>query len=320
MSLDVDLDLEQHRVALTGYCYRMLGSAFEAEDAVQETMVRAWRNADRFEGRSSLRTWLHRIATNVCFDFLGSKQRRARPMDFGTAAVSPAHAGDMLSEDLWLQPIPTSRAVPDGDPAEVAVARDTIRLAFVAALQKLPPRQRAVLILRDVLHWHADEVAELLDTSVASVNSAMQRAKATLGRDVEADSGANKIDAAQQRLVDRYVDAFERYDIDELVMLLREDAVQSMPPYALWLVGRDEIRNWHLGPGKDCRGSRMLPAPEANGAPAFGQYRRSSTGSGYEPWSLQVLEIEDGEVVGLNAFLDTDRLFPLFGLPLHLAS
>jgi RNA polymerase sigma-70 factor, ECF subfamily len=312
-----DNDLEQYRVELTGYCYRMLGSSFEAEDAAQETMIRAWRSIDRFEGRSTVRTWLYRIATNVCLDLLGGRQRRARPMDLGPAVTAPAGPGNTLPENLWLQPIPDSRAVPvDDDPAEVAVARETIRLAFVAALQELPPRQRAVLILREVLHWKADEVATLLDTTVASVNSALQRARATLAESNVSSTRAPTVDDEQRELLDRYVEAFERYDIDSLVELLHEDATMSMPPYALWLQGPDEIARWHLGPGGGCRGSKMIPT-RANGAPAFGQYRPSPEG-GHDPWALQVLEIDGDRITGLNAFLDTDTLFPMFGLPPRL--
>jgi RNA polymerase sigma-70 factor, ECF subfamily len=317
-SQDKDLSsLQQYRVELTGYCYRMLGSAFEAEDATQETMIRAWKSIDRFEGRSTLRTWLYRIATNVCLDMLGGRQRRARPMDLGPAVTAPAGPGNTLPENLWLQPIPDSRAVPaDADPAELAVARESIRLAFVAALQELPPRQRAVLILREVLHWKADEVATLLDTTVASVNSALQRARATLADSNLSASDTSAVDDAQQELLDRYVEAFERYDIDSLVALLHEDATMSMPPYALWLQGPTEIARWHLGPGSKCRGSRMIPT-RANGVRAWGQYRPSADG-GHEPWALQVVETSGDRIVGLNAFLDTDTLFPMFDLPLKL--
>ncbi len=315
----IEGELEQYRVELTGYCYRMLGSAFEAEDAAQETLIRAWRSFDRFEGRSSVRTWLYRIATNVCLDFLGGRQRRARPMDLGPAVTAPAGPGDTLPENHWLQPIPDGRVLgADDDPAEVAVARETIRLAFVAALQELPPRQRAVLILREVLHWKADEVATLLDTTTASVNSALQRARATLAASDLANAEAPTFDDAQQELVDRYVDAFERYDIDSLVALLHEDATMSMPPYALWLRGPSEIARWHLGPGVHCRGSKMIPT-QANGGPAFGQYRPSGPGE-WKPWALQVPEVSGDRIVGLNAFLDTDTLFPLFGLPPQLSS
>jgi RNA polymerase sigma-70 factor, ECF subfamily len=307
--------LEQHRVELTGYCYRMLGSAFEAEDAVQETLLRAWRSVDRFEGRASLRSWLYRIATNVCLDMLAGKQRRARPMDLGPSSTADTALGPPLPEVTWLEPIPDSRVLPaDGDPAEQAVARETIRLAFVAALQHLPPRQRAVLILREVLRWSAGEVAQLLDTTVASVNSALQRARSTLAAgDITATDAVQPMDAEQRTLLARYVAAFERYDLDALTALLHEDATQSMPPYELWLRGDVEIRRWFLGTGIGCRGSRLVPTV-ANGSPAFGQYRSSPDG-GHEPWALQVIELSAGRIIALNAFLDTARLFPIFDLP-----
>jgi RNA polymerase sigma-70 factor (ECF subfamily) len=313
---DIELGLEQHRVELTGYCYRMLGSAFDAEDAVQETLVRAWRSADRFEGRSSLRTWLYRIATNVCLDTLNGKGRRARPMDLGPSSTADATLGAPLSQETWILPIPDGRVVPtDGDPADLVVARETIRLAFVAALQHLPPRQRAVLILREVLRWKADDVAELLDTTVASVNSALQRARSTLATaDVTPADAADAMDDEQRALLARYVDAFERYDLDSLTALLQEDATQSMPPYDLWIQGRTELLRWWFGPGIGCRGSRLVPTV-ANGLPAFGQYRPSGPGGSHEPWALQILEISAGRIVGFNAFLDTANLFPLFGLP-----
>jgi RNA polymerase sigma-70 factor (ECF subfamily) len=294
----------------------MLGSAFEAEDAVQETLLRAWRSFGKFEGRAALRSWLYRIATNVCLDMLSGRERRARPMDLGPAREPVAASLNALPEVTWIEPIPDGRVVGDGDPAEVTETRETIRLAFVAALQHLPPRQRAVLILCEVLRWQASEVAELLETSVASVNSALQRARVTLeAKSVSPLETAPSLDAADAELLVRYVEAFERYDMDALTSLIHEDATQSMPPYDLWLRGRDDIFRWWLGPGIACRGSRVTPAPTANGAPAFGQYKPSPTGSGYEPWALQVLEIEDGRIVELTFFLDTKRLFPLFGLP-----
>ncbi len=312
------LDLESHRRELTAYCYRMLGSTFEAEDAVQETLVRAWRAFDDFEGRASVRTWLYRIATNVCLDMARRPQRRARAMDLGPASVAPKQPGPVLPASTWLEPVPDGRVVPsDDDPAEQAVTRETIRLAFVAALQHLPPRQRAVLILREVLRWRAAEVAELLDTSVASVNSALQRARATLAERDPADTDVvQPMDTEQRDLLARYLDAFERYDMDSLVVLLHEDATQTMPPFDMWLQGRQEIIDWMVGPGAECRGSRLLPT-EANGSPAFAQYRLAEDGS-HRPWALQVLEIADGRIVGLNAFLDTAALFPLFGLPMRL--
>lgn len=312
--------LERYRVELTGYCYRMLGSAFEADDAVQDTMVRAWKALDRFGGRSSLRSWLYRIATNVCFDLLQGRRRRARPMDLGPARHGDDGPGEMLPEEAWITPIPDGRALPpQADPAELAVARESIRLAFVAALQALPPRQRAVLVLRDVLAWPAAEVAELLDSSVASVNSALQRARATLadrqvaGQDAEA-APLTPLSQEDQDLLARYVDAFERYDMPALTALIKADATQSMPPYALWLSGRDDILRFWAGPGAGCRGSRLL-ATSANGLPAFAQYRRSGPNGEHEPWSLQVLRLGPGGVAEFTMFLDTERVFPLFGLP-----
>jgi RNA polymerase sigma-70 factor (ECF subfamily) len=315
-ALELAPQLEAHRRELTAYCYRMLASGFEAEDAVQETFVRAWRAFDRFEGRSAVRSWLYRIATNVCLDMLGSRQRRARPMDLGPASTADTALGPMLPEVTWIEPIPDGRVIPEAaDPADLAVARESVRLAFVAALQHLPPKQRAVLILREVLRWHADEVAELLETSVASVNSALQRARATLAASRDATAPAKPMDDAQRQLLARYVDAFERYDMDSLTALLHEDAHWNMPPYDLWLQTHRDIVDWCLGTGIGCEGSRLVPV-SANGSPAFAQYKPGPDG-GYVPWSLQVLEIRDGAIGGITFFLDTERLFPLFDVPLQ---
>jgi RNA polymerase sigma-70 factor, ECF subfamily len=314
-SAELGAQLEQHRRELTAYAYRMLGSSFEAEDAVQETMIRAWRGYERFEGRAALRSWLYRIATNVCLDMLSGRERRARPMDLGPAREPVESNLNTLPEVTWIEPVPDGLVVPEGDPADVAVARETIRLAFIAALQHLPPRQRAVLILCEVLRWQASEVAELLETSVASVNSALQRARATL-----ADGNVNVADPSpplgdeERALLERYVAAFEAYDIDALTTLIQEDATQSMPPFDLWLRGRDDIFTWWFGPGIGCRGSRLVPTVAANGSPAYGQYKPAPDG-GYEPWALQVIEISDGRIGEFTFFLDTKTLFPLFGLP-----
>ena len=305
-------ELEQHRRELTAYCYRMLASPFEAEDAVQETLLRAWKNIDRFEGRSELRSWLYRIATNVCLDLLNGRERRARPMDLGPAQEPVAANLNTLPEVTWIEPLPD-------DPADVVESRETIRLAFVAALQHLPPRQRAVLILCEVLRWKAAEVAELLETSVASVNSALQRARATLEA-IELNPSEPALDEPDRELLARYVEAFERYDMEALTSLIHEDATQSMPPFDLWLSGRDDIFAWWVGPGAGCRDSRVIPTVTANGSPAFGQYKPSETGEGYEPWALQVLEISDGRIVELTFFLGTETIFPLFGLPARLDS
>lgn len=319
---ELEAQFQAHRVALTGYCYRMLGSAFEADDAVQETLVRAWRFADRFEGRSSVKTWLHRIATNVCFDLLAGRQRRARPMDLGPAVMRPTTVSEPLPEHAWLQPAPDEMVFggssDTADPAEQLVARESIRLAFVAALQYLPARQRAVLILCDVLRWKAAETAELLDTTVASVNSALQRARATLAeKDVHAGMLGVDRSARDAELLDRYVAAFERYDIDELVTLLRADVIMSMPPFNMWLQGADEVARWMAGPGAECAGSRVVKV-RANGLPAFAQYRATTDPDRHEAWSLTVLE-HDGEMfTGVHAFLDVAVIFPLFDLPLVL--
>jgi RNA polymerase sigma-70 factor (ECF subfamily) len=314
-------DLEPFRRELTGYCYRMLGSGFEAEDAVQEAMLRAWRNAETFEGRSSVRSWLYRIATNVCIDMQRSVQRRARPMEMGPASPPvESHLGPLLPEATWVTPIPDARVAPEhGDPAEIAQYRESVRLAFITALQHLPARQRAALILCEVLSWPAAEVAELLTTSVAAVNSALQRARATL-RALPPEDHPEPFDDARAELLERYVDAFERYDIERLVALLRDDAVQSMPPFAMWIKGAAEIGRWMVEPGPSgCRGSRLVPT-SANGCPAYGQYRPDPSG-GYSHWALQVLEISQGKITGLAYFLavmSPERLFADFGLPLHL--
>ncbi len=302
---ELEQALETHRRELTGYCYRMLGSPFEAEDAVQDTFVRAWRSYDRFEGRAQLRSWLYRIATNVCLDALSGRERRARPMDLGPAR-EPIIENLSTPEVPWLQPSP--------DPADEAVERETIRLAFVAALQHLPPRQRAALILCEVLRWQASEVAELLETSVASVNSALQRARATLA-ETDAAGPAAPLTADDRALLERYVAAFEAYDVEALTSLIHEDATQSMPPFDLWLSGRDDIFTWWFGPGIACKDSKVVPAGSANGSPAYGQYKPREDGSGYDPWALQVVEVADGKIVELTFFLETETLFPLFGLP-----
>jgi RNA polymerase sigma-70 factor, ECF subfamily len=316
VSEELDPRLLEHRRELTGYCYRMLGSSFDADDAVQETMVRAWRGLADFEGRSALRSWLYRIATNVCLDQLSGRQRRALPMDMSGQAWQPVEASLAARRPgtAWVEPVLDRQVVAeDADPAEQAVQRESIRLAFVAALQHLPPRQRAVLLLRDVLRWKADEVARLLDSTVASVNSALQRARATLAA-VGGEIEPRPLDDGARDLLDRYVDAFERYDIDAFVKLLHEDATQHMPPYEMWLRGREDIGTWMLGPGSKCRGSRVL-ATWANGSPAFAQYRLAE-GGGREPWALHVLEVRDGRIAHISSFLDLDSgLFQRLGLP-----
>jgi RNA polymerase sigma-70 factor (ECF subfamily) len=313
----LDEALESHRTELTGFCYRMLGSGSEAEDAVQETMVRAWRSIDSFEGRSSLRSWLYRIANNVCIDMVRSPQRRARPMEMGP---SSATSEIVLSErhqpeHAFVQPVADERVIRlDTDPAEVAAARESIRLAFVAALQHLPPKQRSALILCEVLRWQATEAAELLDTSVASVNSALQRARATLA-ETRGEPLDPLDDPEHQALLARYVDAFERYDIGDLVGLVREDVITSMPPWDCWLEGPEEMAGWFLGPGKVCEGGRLLPI-DVNGTGGFGNYHKVAEGV-WEPWAIQVIEVAEGKIVGHHNFVYPE-LFPAFGLPPRL--
>ncbi|KES06730.1 RNA polymerase sigma70 factor [Streptomyces toyocaensis] len=318
---DLDARLEEYRVELTGYCYRMLGSSFEAEDAVQDTMIRAWRSYDRFEGRSSLRSWLYRIATNVCLDMLTAGNKRARPMDLTESTPLARAALSPRPDSTWLEPMPDSRVLPTpADPAEAAVAKESVRLAFMAALQQLPAKQRAVLILREVLAWKASEVAELLGTSVASVNSALQRARATLAERQQSGAEASvsdPLDEEQQKLLERYVAAFEGYDMSALTALLHEDAIMTMPPFDLWLTGADDITGFMTTLGAACANSRLVPV-EVNGLPGFAQYKPDPEAGGHTPWAVQVLEISDGRITGFHCFLDTKRWFPLFGLPLHL--
>jgi RNA polymerase sigma-70 factor (ECF subfamily) len=310
---DIAAECEQYRVGLTGYCYRMLGSGAEAEDAVQEAMLRAWRGRASLTERAALRGWLYKIATNVCFDLLTARQRRARPMDLSPASYARAPVREPTAESMWVTPAPDLRVLPDhGDPAEIAAARESVRLAFVATLQLLPPRQRAVLILREVLRWSAAEVAALLETSVASVNSLLQRARATVDAWPTDTAALEPADDAQRALLERYVTAFINYDMDGLVALLHAEATMSMPPFPLWLRGGEQIREWLLTRGKSCADSRLEPI-SANGSPAWAQWRRDPDGV-HRPWAIQVVEIRDGAIVGLNFFLDTVELWPLFGL------
>jgi RNA polymerase sigma-70 factor (ECF subfamily) len=312
--IDDDLQdaFERHRRELTGYCYRMLGAGSEAEDAVQETLVRAWKAFDRFEGRSSIRSWLYRIATNVCVDMHRGPQRRARPMDLGPSSDVATAVLRPQPENTFVLPVADGRVIDtDGDPADVAMARDSIRLAFVAALQHLPARQRAVLILCEVLRWPATDVAELLDTTVASVNSALQRARATLAS-LEIDQLDTTVDPEHEALLARYVDAFERYDMAALAQLLRHDVIIDMPPHDLWLEGPENVIGWMTGPGCGCEGSRLVPI-EVNGSAGFGSYRQAGEGR-WEPFSIQIIEVRDGAISFHHNFLYPE-LFPELGLP-----
>jgi RNA polymerase sigma-70 factor (ECF subfamily) len=315
--------LERYRPALTGHCYRMLGSVVDAEDAVQEAMLRAWKSVGQFREQSSLKTWLYRIATNVCLDTLSATERRRfRPLD---TSDNPGVVNDDLVHTLvqrprehWVEPIPDVMAIPaesDADPAERALLRESIRLAFVAALQYLPPRQRAVLLLTQVLSFSATEAAETLGMSVSAVNSALQRARATL--DARNPAVVPRVLSEEQtRLVTRYMEAFERYDVDALKMLLHEEATHSMPPYDLWLRGRDSIATWMAGVGIGCAGSRLIPVGACGGTPAFAQYRNG----GAQAWALIVLDLEGDRIANVTNFLDVETLFPRFGLPMQLTA
>jgi RNA polymerase sigma-70 factor (ECF subfamily) len=309
--------LERYRPLLTGHCYRMLGSILDAEDAVQESMLRAWKGLDRFNDQSSMKTWLYRIATNVCLDTLTSSDRqRIRPLE-STPAPADVRDGMTLpkrSREHWVEPIPDILALPaeaDSNPEERAILRESIRLAFVAALQYLPPRQRAVLLLTQVLNWSAAEAAECLEMSVASVNSALQRARATL----EARNPSvvpRTLSAEQTALVARYVDAFETYDVQALVKLLHQEATLSMPPYEMWLQGHLNIARWLSTFGIGCKGSVLIPVEASGGAPAFAQYRDG----GATPWAILLLELEGVQITGMTSYLDVETLFPRFGLPM----
>lgn len=306
--------LEPYRRELTGYCYRMLGSVYEAEDAVQDTMVRAWQALARFEDRSGLRPWLYRIATNVCIDLLNGRSRRALPMDVAPVATSEARPGDRRPEATWVQPAPDSLVLPSGDdPAERAVSRESVRLAFIAALQHLPPRQRAVLILRDVLRWRAAEVATLLETSADAVNSALRRARATLAT-IDTGAAQSQPPDVDRDLLAAYIDAFHSHDVEALVALLRDDAILDMPPFDLWLRGRDDIRRWLIAV---CALSDHLLVPvAANGSPAAAVYRPETPGGPPVAFAIHVLDVVGGSIGAIHAFIEP-ALFESFGVPLR---
>ncbi|MFI1239461.1 sigma-70 family RNA polymerase sigma factor [Nocardia salmonicida] len=307
-------EFETHRRELCAYAYRMLGSSFEAEDAVQETFTRAWRSYDSFEGRASLRSWLYKIATNICLDMLDRPQSRARPMDLNGPGRPDSPLPMPQPDYVWIEPIPNALAF-GADPADHASTRDTLRLAFVAACQHLPATQRAILIMREVLRFSAGETAEALMMSPASVNSALQRARATMSKvQPTVTDSFDETDPGQRKLVDDFVKAFEAYDMDTLTTLLKADVALSMPPFDLWISGPENVAAFMLSTGSACRDSRLVPLVGANGSPAFGHYKPSEEPGVWVPWSITVLELEGSTIAGLNFFLDTQRLFPLFGL------
>ncbi|MGO8883131.1 MAG: sigma-70 family RNA polymerase sigma factor [Streptosporangiaceae bacterium] len=310
---------ESYRRELFAHCYRMLGSVHDAEDLVQETYLRAWRAYDRFEGRSSLRTWLYRIATSACLTALESRGRRPMPTGLGAPAADPDAELAEQAEVPWLEPVPDALVTAGpGDPAAIAAGRESIRLAFIAALQHLPPRQRAVLILREVLNWRAAEVADLLGTSTAAVNSMLQRARAQLSQaGLTEESVTEPVSPQQRQLLERYMAAFERYDIPALVKLFTADAVWEMPPFPGWYHGAEAIGRLVAAqcPAKRPGDLRML-ATGANGQPGYGMYLRDGTGR-YQPFQLQAVHLRAGAIDHVAAFFDPS-LFPLFGLPAAL--
>jgi RNA polymerase sigma-70 factor (ECF subfamily) len=300
------------RPELVGYCYRMLGSAFDADDAAQETLMRAWRGLDRFEGRAALRSWLLAIATNVCLDSLRESGRRALPMDIAAPSADSFSLGPPRPREIWVEPIPDSWILPPGlDPAQVAVERESVRLAFVAALQVLSPRQRAVLLLRDVLRWRAKEVADLLDTTLDAVNAVLRRARATLAS-YQPQEHEPRVSGEDHALLASYIDAFERFDIDALVALLHDEATLSMPPYDLSLRGPASIATWFRSAGAACANARLVPLA-VNGAAGFAQYRRNTDGSAHHAFAIDVIQTSAQRITALYAFLDP-TLFALFGL------
>ncbi|WP_024800818.1 sigma-70 family RNA polymerase sigma factor [Nocardia sp. BMG51109] len=314
ISREVLDQFEGYRRELCAYAYRMLGSSFEAEDAVQDAFTRAWKAYDTFEGRSSLRSWLYKITTNVCLDMLDGPQRRARPMDLSGPSSPDTPLPPPQPDYVWVEPIPNALAF-GADPAEHATAKDSLRLAFVAAVQHLPATQRAILIMREVLRFSANETADMLLMSPASVNSALQRARATMAKVQPAEAGSyDESDEQQRKLVDGFVRAFEAYDMDSLTALLKQDVELSMPPFELWISGPANVARFMLTTGQQCRGSKLVPLAGANGLPAFGHYKPTEEPGVYTPWSITVLEFEGDQISGLNFFLDTERLFPLFGL------
>jgi RNA polymerase sigma-70 factor (ECF subfamily) len=308
--------LDRYRPELLAHCYRMLGSVHDAEDLVQETYLRAWRSQSTFEGRSSMRTWLYRIATNACLTALQSRGRRPLPTGLGQEASDPYATLVQQPEVPWLEPVPDALVsdLPD-DPASVVTSRESIRLAFVAALQHLPPRQRAVLVLREVLAWKAAEVAELLGTSTTAVNSMLQRARAQLEQaQLTRDDVVEPTDHEHRDLLDRYVAAFESYDVEAIVSLFTEDAVWEMPPFTGWYQGARAIGNLISAqcPASGPADMRMLRA-DANGQPGFALYMRDVDGL-HHAFQIQVLTVTEGGVSHVGCFFDTG-LFEAFGLP-----
>ncbi|WP_432775624.1 sigma-70 family RNA polymerase sigma factor [Brevibacillus gelatini] len=295
----------------SSFCYRMLGSIVDADDAVQETYIRVWRSWDSFRQQSSRKTWIYRIASNVCIDKLRQAKRRALPVDIFDPAVSIIEPRETLPESSWIWPAPDFA----GDPEHVVVRKDTLQLCFLALLQTLPPRQRAVLILKDVFEWSAKQIAEALGITPAAVNSALQRARETMGRAELRSEELCIMDAEpDHELLSRYVDAFEQFDIDALVALFHEEGCLSMPPFEMWVRGKDNLFKFFTATRWHCEGSRLLPITVNGGYPAFAQYMPSDNKSILVPWGIHVLVIKDGKILHTQNFIHA-KLFTRFGLP-----
>ncbi|WP_310830804.1 sigma-70 family RNA polymerase sigma factor [Paenibacillus pedocola] len=306
--------MEELRSELTGYCYRMMGSIAEAEDAVQDTMIRVWQNRDQIRQYSSRKAWVYRIATNVCLDRLRSAKRRALPMDLSEPAAIIMEPKDSMPRSAWVWPAPDTA----NDPVDILVSRETIRLSFIAIMQKLPPRQRAVLILLDVFRWSAKEVADAMGMTVAAVNSALQRARATIAQsNLRSDEYHEEDVQTDQQLVTRYMEAFEQYDIEALIALFHENGSLSMPPFTMWVRGSINLSSFYNITRSHCLGSRLLPVRANGNTPAFAQYVPSGRDGLLSPWSIQVLEIKQDKIAHIHYFIDPD-LFARFGLPAGL--
>ncbi|WP_019637728.1 sigma-70 family RNA polymerase sigma factor [Paenibacillus fonticola] len=310
-ALDVQL-LENLKPGLTSFCYRMLGSIEDADDAVQETYIRVWQNWNSFRQESSHKTWIYRIASNVCLDKLRQAKRRTLPVDLSDPAVSIIEPRETLPDSSWIWLAPDFGE----NPEDVLIRKDTLQICFIALLQTLPPRQRAVLILKDVFDWSSKQIAETLGMSPAAVNSALQRARETMrGTRLRSDELSRMDTEPDRELLSRYVDAFEQFDIDALVALFHEEGCLSMPPFAMWVRGKDDLfkffslTRWH------CEGSRFLPVRVNGGYPAIAQYAPSPEAPNVLiPWGIHVIEVKDRKILHVQNFINT-KLFSRFGLP-----
>lgn len=311
----VELQLfENIKPELTSFCYRMLGSIDDADDAVQETYIRVWRSLKAFRQDSSFRTWVYRIASNLCLDKLRQAKRRIRPVDHFDPAASIVEPREMLPDSSWVWPAPDFSE----NPEDIIVRRDTLQICFITLLQSLPPRQRAVLILKDVFEWPSKQIAETLDMSPAAVNSALQRARETLDREKLRSDEFSMIGVEPDReLLARYVEAFEQFDLDALVALFHEEGRMSMPPFAMWIRGKENLSKFFSLTRWHCEGSRFVPVTANGGYPAFAQYVPSGEDDTLIPWGIHMIEVRDGQIYHVQNYINT-KLFSRFGLPARL--